>query len=99
MSNPTDVTDEYWVWIDAPPTRNETVGRGGKWLIFNHPDQHNEAWAIVRDATEEGTLGVQAKAATPKGNALAKGSEMLLICVYTGDFEDRNDVKRVLIRL
>lgn len=99
MTNPTDVTDEYWVWTDAPPARTETAGRGGKWLIFSHPEQHDEAWALVRDATEDGTLGVQAKAATAKGNPLAKGSKTLLICVYTGDFEDRDDVKRVLARL
>jgi hypothetical protein len=99
MTNPTDEVDEFWIWADSPTPPTKSDVRSGKWMIFSAPERHDEAWALVRDATEDGTLGIQAKAATARVNPLARGSKSKLICVYTRDCEDSEDLKRVLTRL
>jgi hypothetical protein len=52
----------------------------------------------VRDGTEQGELGIFAKAATHL-NPPKKGKNEWLICVYTYDKNDHDDVRRVLKRL
>jgi Domain of unknown function (DUF1917) len=99
LINPSAIIDAFWVWADSPSPPTEDDVRGGKWMIFSSPERHDDAWALVRDATEGGSLGIQAKAATAKVNPLAKGSKSKLICVYTRDYEDQEELRRVLRRL
>jgi len=68
----------------------------GKWMLFPLPDSVNRIWRLVADGTASGELGMAAKVATDDG----KGeSAARLICIYTEDFSDVEDVKRVLKRL
>ncbi|KAL9000788.1 MAG: hypothetical protein Q9169_000542 [Polycauliona sp. 2 TL-2023] len=68
----------------------------GKWMLFPYPEDVNRQWAIVAEATVSRELGIAAKVA-PDDN---KGDRVpRLICVYTKDFSDLDDVKRVLGRL
>ncbi|KAL8844314.1 MAG: hypothetical protein Q9176_001224 [Flavoplaca citrina] len=68
----------------------------GKWMLFPYPEDVNPQWAIVAEATVNRELGTAAKVA-PDDN---KGDRVpRLICVYTKDFSDLDDVKRVLGRL
>ncbi|KAL8673546.1 MAG: hypothetical protein Q9168_002035 [Polycauliona sp. 1 TL-2023] len=68
----------------------------GKWMLFPYPEDVNRQWAIVAEATANRELGIAAKVA-PDDN---KGDRVpRLICVYTKDFSDLDDVKRVLGRL
>ena len=55
----------------------------------------------IRDATEAGTLGCGAKTAipVPDANPLYANSGYLLTCIYTYDFDDQKDVRRVLTGL
>lgn len=77
------------------------VARGalsGKWLVFTPPDDHDDVWDKIRAATEIGGLGYAAKAATAlQGQANRAGA--LVTCVYTHDYEDHDDVRRVLAAL
>lgn len=66
----------------------------GKWMLFPEPGRVNEVWAKVARATAADELGVAAKVET----RVTVGKERL-ICVYTRDFRDKDDVARVLGRL
>lgn len=67
----------------------------GKWMLFPQEDKVDAAWSKIAHATVEGGLGFAAKVATNHG----AGDGSRLICVYTVNYQDRDDVKRVLIRL
>ncbi|KAL8812179.1 MAG: hypothetical protein Q9223_000316 [Gallowayella weberi] len=68
----------------------------GKWMLFPLPEHVNRHWAIVAEATVNRELGIAAKVAPDEG----KGDRVArIICVYTKDFSDMDDVKRVLERL
>ena len=68
----------------------------GKWMLFPMAEDVDRIWALVATATADGELGHAAKVATDDGSG-NQGSR--LICIYTEDFSDKEDVKRVLRRL
>jgi Domain of unknown function (DUF1917) len=92
---PSKVTDDYWVYADAPGTDAMDISRCGKWLVFVLPGQIDTRWAQIKEATDQGRLGITAKAATARQNPLAT-SPAKLICAYTRDWQDSDDVRRVL---
>ncbi|KAL4937997.1 hypothetical protein BDV06DRAFT_63423 [Aspergillus oleicola] len=67
----------------------------GKWMMFITPDRVDHYWAAVAEATMAGHLGIGAKVATDTG----EGDRARLIAIYTRDYEDKSDVKRVLRKL
>ncbi|KAK4159634.1 hypothetical protein QBC43DRAFT_326775 [Cladorrhinum sp. PSN259] len=66
----------------------------GKWMLFPEPGQVNEVWAAVAKATANNELGIAAKVETR-----VRSDKERLICVYTTDYRDKDDVARVLKRL
>ena len=54
-------------------------------------------WQHVADATVNGQLGSSAKVATDSG--VDQQGRQRLVCVYTEDFANEGDVKRVLKKL
>ncbi|KAL9602974.1 MAG: hypothetical protein Q9219_001499 [cf. Caloplaca sp. 3 TL-2023] len=68
----------------------------GKWMLFPYPEDVNEQWAIAAEATLNRELGTAAKVAPDSGDGDRKPR---LICIYTKDFSDVDDVKRVLERM
>ncbi|OTA95981.1 hypothetical protein M434DRAFT_160570 [Hypoxylon sp. CO27-5] len=70
--------------------------RCGKWMLFCNTFEVNEIWGIIAKATANNELGIAAKVA-PRSTA-DKRTERL-ICVYTADFSDTKDVKRVAEKL
>ena len=68
----------------------------GKWMLFPMPGDVNRVWKIVATATAKSELGTAAKVATEDGQG---DRTPRLICVYTEDFGNRQDVKRVLLKL
>lgn len=68
----------------------------GKWMLFPGSDDLPRYWRIVAKATAEGKLGPVSKVATPDP---FNGKDETLICVYTYDFTDLEDVRRVLDEL
>lgn len=69
----------------------ETGVTSGKWMLFPSESQVDATWKTVVTALDEGKLGDAAKVATDDGSGQTR-----LICVYTRDFSDKEDVKRVL---
>ncbi len=66
----------------------------GKWMLFPEPGHVNEVWGRVARATAEGSLGDCAKVETR-----VTADKERLVCVYTRDFRDKDDVARVLRRM
>lgn len=60
-------------------------------MLFPTTDQVDPVWKTVVTALDQGKLGSIAKVATDDGSGQAR-----LICVYTDNFGDKEDVKRVL---
>ncbi len=52
-------------------------------------------WSRIKNAVEEGKLGDSAKVATARPNSLARKSNGKIICVYTYDWTDEKDIKRI----
>ena len=93
---PSLVFDEYWVHAERKfGTYPSPTVRGGKWLLFIPADQINEVWATVKKAVEDGRLGGRAKSSTALSNPNSNDPTKNVICVYTYDGDDKDDVWRV----
>lgn len=59
--------------------------------------QHHKSmrWDKIKRATEDGKLGSSAKVSTARPNPNAKDPNAKVICVYTYDWTDEKDAKRV----
>ena len=96
LRRPSQVLDEYWLAAISktrghiPPT-----GRTGKWLLFVPFSEVDEVWYRIRQATESGLLGEASKVSTARPNPNAKDASMKVVCIYTHDHEDEEDVMRV----
>jgi hypothetical protein len=65
----------------------------GKWMLFPPTEHVDATWQTIVEATIAGDLGIGAKVATDDGGDPRKGR---LVCIYTRDFADVDDVTRVL---
>ncbi len=83
----------------------ETMEKGelktGKWLIFLNKENVDKIWNKIKLATEEGSLGIEAKVSTakPKSTNIGFEKDKHVICVYTYNWTDVKDVKRVREKL
>ncbi|KAJ5797723.1 uncharacterized protein N7503_007019 [Penicillium pulvis] len=68
----------------------------GKWMLFPSPSEVDSTWKTLVTAMDEGTIRADAKVAADTGSG---SGQSRLICVYTPDFEDKKDVKEVLLML
>lgn len=94
--NPSKVTEIYWLYAQNKAIQYPEPTEGsGKWLIFSPNDEIDESWVKVKEATEKGLLGGESKVATSKLNPNATSSKNKVICVYTYDWKDEEDVMRV----
>ncbi|KAK2141911.1 hypothetical protein LSH36_1020g00020 [Paralvinella palmiformis] len=66
----------------------------GKWMVFRKSQAVDEAWSIIAKATIEGRLGTAAKVSS-RSSAQDTQGQKHVICVYTKDFTDTEDVFRV----
>ena len=62
----------------------------GKWMLFVNANHINHMWSLIRDGVHAGRLGHVAKTGPVNGERTR-----FLICVYTSDFRDMQDVGRV----
>lgn len=65
-------------------------------MLFVEPGLVNEVWERVAQATVRNELGIAAKVAPREERGSPRER---LVCIYTYDFRDRDDVARVLHRL
>ncbi len=80
--------DGVWELADKP-----SVPRSGKWLIFVHRHEVQAVWNSIKTATEEGKLGQASKVSTAYDAGYSPSQHV--ICVFTYDWTDSEDVLRV----
>lgn len=68
----------------------------GKWMLFPTKGKVDRYWEAIVRGTVDGRLGTTAKVATRPEKP---EDPMQVICVYTKDITDREDIKRVLLEL
>jgi|SRR3989344_7638173 len=96
QNQPSRLTDDYWVYAERQKGKYpKHTSRGGKWLIFVSSHYLDKIWLKIKTATREGKLGRMAKVATSKLNPDFQNSKGKVICVYTYDWKDEIDVKRI----
>ena len=93
--NPSEVVEEYWINSYSPSGRRPVFGKTGKWLLFIPLKDIDEEWSKIRSATVNGKLGPASKASTAMPNPNARNPDTKVICVYTCDHENEDDVMRV----
>lgn len=93
-TRPSSYTGDYWLWAEAPDRRRSPAS--GKWLVFVYLPDVDQHWDRIRQAVEAGRLGPVAKVATAKPSSLSSNTRTRLICVYTADWRDTDDVRRAL---
>ncbi|KAJ5725879.1 uncharacterized protein N7483_007236 [Penicillium malachiteum] len=71
----------------------ETGITAGKWMLFPSDDRVDTVWRTLVLALEKGDVCADAKVSTDDGKGTGQAR---LICIYTEDFADREDVKKVL---
>ena len=85
--------DPYWKTASRKVGKYpEHTERGGKWLIFESIESIDNVWATIKIAVEKGLLGNEAKCATNRPNPNARDPNTKVICVYTYDGNDEEDV-------
>ncbi len=92
---PTQETGDVWIHAfrktgDYP----KGTERSGKWLIWLRSENIDRYWQAIREAVEQGRLGGSAKVSTSASSYVKRGRPYV-ICVYTYDHADREDVMRV----
>ncbi len=107
FANPSEVKEVYWISArrqkgNYPKPVNSVASKevvthwkSGKWLVFVPNRDIDEVWSKIRKATEEGRLGDFSKVATAKPNQYASSQDRKVICVYTYDWTDYEDVMRI----
>ncbi|MDP3698474.1 MAG: DUF1917 domain-containing protein [Nanoarchaeota archaeon] len=96
---PSKIIDDYWVNAECKKKYPKPTKNSGKWLVFTYTKDLDKTWQKITKATEKGELGIAAKSATSKSNPNASNEDTRVICVYTYDSEDKNDVARIAWRL
>ncbi|HEX9897147.1 MAG TPA: putative phosphothreonine lyase domain-containing protein [Dehalococcoidales bacterium] len=99
-ANPSEVTNRYWLHAHRKSGKypKPTV-RSGKWLVFVDKEDVDMVWSKIKKTVEEGMLGSDAKVATAKSNPHATDASTKVICVYTYDHADEEDVRRIRAEL
>ena len=96
--------NSYWEYAQRKDGEYpEHTSRGGKWLIFVSSHNLDAVWSKIKVAVEEGRLGGMAKASKRNSHSLpvrvraqtSQNSNYKVICVYTYDWKDHQDVQRV----
>jgi len=96
LRRPSQVLDEYWLIAVSKKGRHiPLTGRTGKWLLFVLSSEVDEVWDRIRLATESGLLREASKVSTARPNPNARDVTTKVVCIYTYDHEDEEDVMRV----
>jgi hypothetical protein len=91
--NPSEIT--HAAWIEAAYRGSKRMkpdtDRVGKWLFFVAEKFIDNTWQNVRKAVEGGKLWKAAKSST----AWRSRGGQYVVCVYTYDYDDEDDVMRI----
>ncbi len=92
-ASPSTYYDDVWLWARAPRgkiPKERGIPKSGKWMVWISKANVDEIWQRIKKSVEKGELGIAAKVATAK-----QSQSVHLICIYTYDHTDENDVMRV----
>ena len=94
---PSKTVDSYWVWASSKEVNIDKINitKVGKWLIFVPVVDLDSKWELIKRMTQDGHLGPLSKASTAKPNPNARDVNIKVICVYTANWTDKEDVMRV----
>lgn len=95
---PSKITDRYWlvsIYEQYQFSKPKEERSGGKWLLFDSIDIVDQYWKMIKIATIDGVLGPSSKVSTSKANPNSVDNSTRVICIFTEDFNDRSDVRRV----
>lgn len=98
LNKPSRITEEYWAYAFSKSKKKypESTKNCGKWMIFVYKgEQLDIIWAGVKEAIEKGMLGHSAKCSTAKENSYSLNKNTGVICIYTYDSNDKEDLKRI----
>jgi hypothetical protein len=90
---PSQIVEQDWLQFrlgGKEYTDKQVEDTTGKWMIFRSTGEVDRLWPVLKNAMQQGLLGMSIKAA-PGHPAKDK-----LVCVYTTDWYDVPDVVRVL---
>jgi len=82
---------DSWIRYYSENDYPEHTKDGGKWLIFCSKEEVDSIWSKIKKAQDKGFLGDMSKVST----ALSQKYKNSVICVYTYDSTDKDDVLRV----
>jgi hypothetical protein len=100
----TPSTEDRCLWLYArgiKPNKNHNPQNTGKWLLFHTAEEIDRAWEKVWQHTTAKRLGTGSKVST-FASLRGKTEKTHVICVYTRDYEqieDVKDVRRALVRI
>ncbi len=99
--SPSQERSDYWIReYSAATTPAEMISPNlGKWLISPLKENLDAVWLKVAKATKQGELGIAAKTSTAKLNPNSINPKLGVVCIYTYDFQDVQDVQSALIGL
>jgi hypothetical protein len=88
--------DAYWIVARRKTGKYpESTAQSGKWLVFIGAAKVDSIWKRIKQAVEVGLLGDRAKVSTAKPNPNARDPDRQVICVFTYNYEDIEDVRRI----
>ena len=95
---PTETFETYWIFElneNYKFLKDRSERESGKWLIFEHKKHIDNTWELIKEATKNGLLGPSSKVSTSKPNLNSKDKNYYVICVFTEDYNNEEDLKRV----
>ena len=93
---PSQVHDVLWIYANNEQNNYHIKrGRSGKWLIFEYKDEMDATWQKIKEGTRNGIFGTKSKVATAKQNPKASNEDFKVICIYTADFDNKEDINRI----
>jgi len=91
---PTKLLSMTHIWSFRSGDAMPDLPDNGKWMIFESADTVDRIWRVIKQATEQGKLGIAAKVSS-KGLADRSRTKKYLICVYTENYHDKEEITRV----
>jgi hypothetical protein len=99
-AEPIAPAEAYWIFAKQKKGKYpKPTPKSGKWLIFVNEADVDAMWSKIKKAVENGLLGERAKVSTARPNPNARDASRRVICVYTYNYEDGADVRRIRTEL
>ncbi len=99
---PSNETKDSWLFAENQNDKiiyPKSTENSGKWLVFVQRNEADEIWNSIKLSIENGELGNAAKISSSSPQSIAFNPRNHVICVYTHDWTDKEDVLRIRQKL